>query len=75
MVTSLETDAFVAIVAYVDKLTVRGNPARGREEGSQGSVPVLEKKVQGCVSQDSDPMNSIQRKVEELGLNASAGHT
>ena len=33
------------------------------------------KKVQGCVSQDSDPMNSIQRKVEELGLNASAGHT
>ena len=33
-----------------------------------------EKKVQGCVSQDSDPMNNILRKVEELGLNASAGH-
>ena len=31
--------------------------------------------VQGCVSQNSDPMNSILQKVEELGLNASAGHT
>ena len=34
-----------------------------------------EKDVQGCASQNSDPMNSILRKVEELGLNASAGHT
>ena len=32
------------------------------------------KKVQGCVSQNSDPMNSILRKAWELGLNASAGH-
>ena len=29
------------------------------------------KNVQGCVSQNSAPMNSILRKVEELGLNAS----
>ena len=35
---------------------------------------LLEKKknVQSCVSQESDPMNSIPRKIEELGLNASA---
>ena len=33
------------------------------------------KNVQGCVSQESDPTNFILRKVEELGLNASAGHT
>ena len=32
VVTSLETDAFVAIVAYFDMLMVRGNPARGREK-------------------------------------------
>ena len=33
------------------------------------------KKVQGCVSQNSDPMDSILRKAGEFGLNASAGHT
>ena len=33
------------------------------------------KKVQGCVSQNSDPMKSILRKARELGWNASAGHT
>ena len=33
------------------------------------------KNVQGCVSQNSDPINSILRKVEDLGLNASAGLT
>ena len=33
------------------------------------------KKVQGCVSQNSAPTNSIIRKARELGLNASAGHT
>ena len=31
--------------------------------------------VQGCVSQNSDPMNSNPRKAGELGLNASVGHT
>ena len=75
--TSLEADAFVAFVANVDMLMVRSNlSARSRKEGTQGSVAILkEKRVQGCVSQDSDPRNSIPRKVEELGLNASAGHT
>ena len=38
VVTSLETDAFMAIVAYVDKLMVRATSARGREDGAQGSV-------------------------------------
>ena len=33
------------------------------------------KRVQGCVSENSDPMNSILREAEELGLNALAGHT
>ena len=32
VVTSLETDTFMAIVAYFDMLTVKGNPARGREK-------------------------------------------
>ena len=32
VVTSLETDACMAIVAYFDILTVRGDPARGREK-------------------------------------------
>ena len=56
---------------------VRRNPARGRKVGgTQGSVAILkEKNVKGCVSQNSDPTNSIPQKVEELGLKASAGHT
>ena len=77
VVTSLETDAFGAFVAFFDMLMVRSNLSAGsRKEGTQGTVAVLrKKKVQGCASQDSDPMNSILRKVEEFGLNASAGHT
>ena len=52
VVTSLETDAFIAIVAYIDKLMVRATSVRGREEGSQGPVANLkEKNVQGRVSQ------------------------
>ena len=49
VLTSLETNAFIAIVAYVDKLMVRATSARGQEEGTRGSVVLL--KVQGCVSQ------------------------
>ena len=110
VVTCLETDAFIAIVACVDKLMVRATSARGREEGTQGAVAALKKKkkkrprlcntkfrsneyhsveswriyrhhpvcrggavaalkkkkknVQGCVTQNSDPM----WKVEELGM-------
>ena len=52
VVTSLETDAFMAIVAYFDMLTVKGNPARVRkEEGTQGSVAILtEKSPKLCIS-------------------------
>ena len=76
MVTSLETDAFVAFVAFFVMLMVRSTlSARSRKEGTQGAVVILrEKRVQGCVSQNSDPMNSIPRKAGELGLIASAGH-
>ena len=76
MFTSLVTDAFMTIVAYFDMLMVRRDPARGREkEGTQGVVAVLRKKVQGCESQNSDPMHSIPLKAGELGLNASTGHS
>ena len=37
-------DAFMAIVAYFDMLTVTGNTARGRKEGTQGSVAILKEK-------------------------------
>ena len=36
VVKSLETDAVMAIVAYVDKLMVRPTSAQSRKEGSQG---------------------------------------
>ena len=76
VVTSLETDAFVAFVALFDMLMVRSNhSARSRKEGTQGAVAVLRERVQGCVSQNSDPMNRILRQVGDLRLNASAGHT
>ena len=57
---------------------MRSNLSAGsRKEGTQGTVAVVREKtnVQGCVSQDSDPVSSFLRKDEELGLNASAGHT
>ena len=53
VVASLETDAFIAIVAHVDKLMQRGNPARGRKEGTQGSVAILKekkKRPRSCIS-------------------------
>ena len=77
VVTSLETNALVVFISYIDMLILRSNPtARSRKEGAQGAVAILrEKRVQGCVSQNSDPTNSILRKARELGLNAPAGHT
>ena len=75
MVTSLETDAFMAIVAHVDKLMVRSNlSARSRKEGTEGAVAILKGK-ENVQSQDSDVMSYTLRKVEEVGLNAEAGHT
>ena len=77
VIASRESDAFVAFVAKIDMLMVRSNlSARSRKEGTQGAVAIpREKRVQGCVSQNSDPRNSVLRKAGELGLNASAGHT
>ena len=52
VVTSLETDAYMAIVACVDKLMVRATWAQGREEGTHGTVAILRKKgPRLCVSQ------------------------
>ena len=75
LVTSLDTDAFVAFVACIDMLMVRSNlSAKSRKECTQRAVAILrEKRVQGCVSQNSDPMNSFPRKARKMGMNASAG--
>ena len=61
VITSLETGAFEAIIACIDMLMLRRNPARSRrKEVTQGAVAILrQKKVQGCVSQNSDPKKSI----------------
>ena len=49
---------------------------RSKKESTQGAVAILNhRKVQGCVSQKSDPKKSIQRRDEQVRGNASAGHT
>ena len=48
---------------------------RSKSESTQGADAILkEKKVQGCVSQNSDPKKSLLRKTGQMRLNASAGH-
>ena len=48
---------------------------KSKKEGTQGAVAFLEeRKVQGCVSQNSDSTKSILRKAGQTRLNASAGH-
>ena len=44
MCRGLEPDAFMAIIAYVDKKMVRATSARGRKKGTQGSVAILKEK-------------------------------
>ena len=44
VITSLETDAFTAIVAYFDMLTLKRNPARVREKGPHRTVAVMRKR-------------------------------
>ena len=44
--------------------------ARSKRRYSRSSCHSERKKVQGCVSQNSDPMNSVLRKAGELGLHA-----
>ena len=47
---------------------------RSKKESTQGAVAILrQKKVQGCVSQNSDPKKSILRKAGDMRLSASAG--
>ena len=46
---------------------------RSKSESTQGALAILkEKKVPGCVSQNSDPKKSILRKAGQTRLNASA---
>ena len=55
-----------------------GEPSKKKSNklGTPGAVAILkENEVQGCVSHNSDPEKSIQRKAGELRSNASAGHT
>ena len=75
VVTSLETDAFMAIVASCWWLEETQREVEKRRYSRSSCYFKEKKKVQGCVCKNSDPMNSILRKAEELGLNASAGHT
>ena len=45
VVTSLETDSFMVIVAVFDMLMVRKKPsARSRKEGTQGALAILREK-------------------------------
>ena len=78
VVTSLGNWCICGIRCLFSTCWMRSNLSAGsRKEGTQGTVAVVRQKtnVQGCVSQDSDPVSSFLRKDEELGLNASAGHT
>ena len=55
----------------------RKRSKRERErESTQEPVAILKhRKVQGCVSKNSDPKKSILRKAGQVRLNASAAHT
>ena len=49
---------------------------RSKKESTQQTVAILKhRKVQGCVSQNSNPKKSIPRKTAKVRVNASAGHT
>ena len=75
VVASLETDAFVAFVVFFDMLMVRSIlSVRSRKQGAQGAVTILrERRVQGCVSRNSDPTSSIQQKARKIGIERSGG--
>ena len=74
--TSPETDAFMAIVVYFDMLMVTRNPARGRRRMYSWSscYYVKKKRFKVVYLKTQIQWVAIFRKVEELGLNASAGH-
>ena len=49
---------------------------RSKRESTQGALAILKhRKVQGCVSENSDTKKSILRKAGHVRGNASAGHT
>ena len=49
---------------------------RSKKESTQGAVAILKhRKVQCCVSQNSDPKKSILRRAGHVRGNAWAGHT
>ena len=70
VITSLETDAFMAIIDGEEKPS-----KRWKRESTQGAVAILRQKFQGCVFQNSDPQKSVLRKAGQVRLNASAEHT
>ena len=59
---------------YVDKLMVRGNPARGRQEVTQGAVAILRRKkgAKLCIRSNEFYSTGSWRNWD---LNPSAGHT
>ena len=77
VITSLKADAFMAIIACFWRADGEEKPSkRSKRESTQGAVAILKhRKVQGCVSQNSDPKKSILRKAGQVRVNASAGHT
>ena len=77
VVTSLETDAFVAIVAYIDMLMLSENPTRGRDK------KVLKEQLLFWGGKKSPRLRISKLRSNEVyspeswqtRLNASAGHT
>ena len=72
VITSLETDAFMAMVACIDMLMVRRNPAGSRRKRVLKEHLRFRENKKG---QNSDPKKFILRKAGQPRLNASAGHT
>ena len=76
MTTSLETWCILGNSGLYRHADREEKPnKRSKSESSQGAIAIpKEKKVQGCVSQNSDPKKSVLRKAGQTRLNASAGH-
>ena len=70
VVTSLETDAFVAIVAFVDADGNSNLSARSSRRNSRiiSNLERKKKKVQGCASQNSDPTKSYSSECWRIGI-------
>ena len=76
IITKLNQDANMAKKCRFRHDDDEAPSKKSKKESAKGSVASLKEEVQiGCVSQDSDPKKSTLRKLGELRLNASAGHT